>query len=800
MSRLLSALIIAFSAGLFLLLTALLVVPILVDPNDYKASIRHLVHQKTGHALRLHETIEISMGQFPQLTLALGQSEIEAVPGFGQEPLVTVDTLTMRVKLLPLLVGSLQVTHLSLAGLQVNLVRGRTGWGNWQGAKPSVMAHPAPLHPLDLSLLANLKPGEIHLADAEINYHDQRTGHTLSLTDLSFTTTPLESGLESQVGLRGKWMGTNPPSHGHFDLGSRVLLQKSAQTIQLQKMILTVHGHHPGATLKEMELDAKTDLLYHLNEGSAIFTQAEIHLNGWMDGLSFREGGISLKGTIEVGAKQASLRLPKVDLTARIKSDHLPPAGIELRSRSDLFIDLNRASAKGENLQINGPVGMFIRGSISGQNLKTQPTFSGNLAVDPFDFQALMIALGQHLPDPAFWKKTALTTRFQASLTDAVLSPLTLQLDETSLTGSLSLTNPVKPAVVFDLKGDHLDLDPYLPTKADQTLLKTSLSSTLPAPLSPKSHPSLAAWKRWNVDGKIALEQLQVRGVVLTDLFLTTSLREGIIRVPSLEGQLSQGQWEASMALDLNQHPPYLQLDNTLLGVEAASLLTPWTGTDYLAGTTWLTTQLQSRGFDTKSLLNTLQGTLSLTMKEGEIRGLGMVETIHAAYATLVDTPEEKLLATKRHSTETTPFSQLTATATLENGILKNQDLEARSPQLHLQGGGEANLATKWLDYTLSADLYTALKDLDANRAQKLKGKALSIRIRGPLGEAELSTTTDPDLSTLIRSTLKRAPQQEKGAEQVGGKEKVIRSLEWFEPNHGEKPAINKLGDEPFGF
>ncbi|MFQ5542536.1 MAG: AsmA family protein, partial [Candidatus Binatia bacterium] len=119
------------------MITAVILITVFVDPNNYKDQITATVKDKTGRNLTIGGNIELSF--FPWLGLELGPTELSNAPGFGKEPFVKVSNATIRVKVLPLFKGDVEMNKLILDGLALNLMKNRAGQTNWQdlARKPS---------------------------------------------------------------------------------------------------------------------------------------------------------------------------------------------------------------------------------------------------------------------------------------------------------------------------------------------------------------------------------------------------------------------------------------------------------------------------------------------------------------------------------------------------------------------------------------------------------------------------------------------------------------------------------------
>ncbi len=99
----------AISLGILLLifLLALVVIPLVVDPNDYKDQIQNVVKTHTGRDLNLTGDIKLSL--FPWIGVELGKTSLDNAAGFGSKPFAAIESVDIRVKLLPLLESKIEV-------------------------------------------------------------------------------------------------------------------------------------------------------------------------------------------------------------------------------------------------------------------------------------------------------------------------------------------------------------------------------------------------------------------------------------------------------------------------------------------------------------------------------------------------------------------------------------------------------------------------------------------------------------------------------------------------------------------
>ena len=105
-----------------LLLVATLVLPMVVDPNDYKDEISAAVTKKTGRDLTIGGDIKWSV--FPSIGLELSDVTLGNPNGFGEQPMLDIGEAGVSVKFLPLLKRQVEVIRLQRIQLRVTAATG----------------------------------------------------------------------------------------------------------------------------------------------------------------------------------------------------------------------------------------------------------------------------------------------------------------------------------------------------------------------------------------------------------------------------------------------------------------------------------------------------------------------------------------------------------------------------------------------------------------------------------------------------------------------------------------------------
>ncbi len=218
-------------------IAAAVLIPIFVNPNDYKPRIEALVKARTGRQLTLQGDIKLSV--FPWLGLRLGPTRLSNPPGFPGAPFAKVASGELRVKLLPLLDRRVELGTVVLDGLVLNLERNRDGRPNWTGfGRPGAATKPSSTESArgsGVPPIAALAIGGVRVIDATLRWNDRRSGTRYEVRDLNLTTGAIRSGRSFHVNLGFVLTGKALPKAGvkvrlrsgvTFDLGRRTLTLK----------------------------------------------------------------------------------------------------------------------------------------------------------------------------------------------------------------------------------------------------------------------------------------------------------------------------------------------------------------------------------------------------------------------------------------------------------------------------------------------------------------------------------------------------------------------------------------------
>ncbi len=181
-----------FAGLVVLVLVAIGLAALLIDPNDFKPEITSAVKNKIGRDLTIEGELKLSV--FPWLGVSTGNISLSNAQGFQDKPFATIGQSQVSIKLLSLLTKQLEVSQVVVDDLNLNLAINPQGIKNWadlgepQTAGSNTSASPIKQTSTNNATLAALAVGGISIKNAHIDWHDQQANQHFSLSAIHLNT------------------------------------------------------------------------------------------------------------------------------------------------------------------------------------------------------------------------------------------------------------------------------------------------------------------------------------------------------------------------------------------------------------------------------------------------------------------------------------------------------------------------------------------------------------------------------------------------------------------------------------
>ena len=697
------------------------------DPNDYKDRIVQAVQQKTGRTLVLEGDLALSF--FPSIGAKLGKASLSEPKNTKQ--FAAVESAVVAVKLLPLLSKQVIVDAVDLRGLRLNIVRDRSGRMNFEdlagGADSPAKAPEEPGTP-EAGTPVQVDIARVAISGADVTFTDQAAGTHYRLSKLDLETGRIANGVSAPVELSANIASEKDKAKIATRLNTMLTFDLAGQRYKLDKLELTAKGNY--ADIAGLNAVVKGNIEARTGSGEYI-----------ANALSVAASGKRTDGSFDV-----KLEAPKLTLT-RDKVEG-----------GKIVLDATSSDAKGKlnaKLRIASVSGAFSA-------VKAEPIDANIEAQGPgraYEAQ-LRGALTANLD-----KKTAGVS-------------FTGKVDESNVKGQAAVTRFSPLALTFDLEADQLNADKLLGNAPAQASAKPAFAggsspsgeaSSQPAPARGSSSAANQAKAGANAEdetidlsmlegidasGDIRVGKLILSNIRSEDVKATIKATRGRLDVAPISARLYEGTLGGSVSVQAGKTPVFA-VRPTLNGISVGPLLRDAAHIDTLEGKGSIQANLTTRGATVQALKKALNGTASVNLADGSVKGIdiaGAIRSVRAKIDQLKGRPVQSA-----DKTQKTDFTELKASFKVANGVAHNDDLSLKSPLLRLEGAGDIDIGEDRLNYLLKATLVATTKGQGGREADELAGLTVPVQLTGALASPQWSV----DVAGMAASLAKKKVQDE---------------------------------------
>jgi uncharacterized protein involved in outer membrane biogenesis len=262
------------------------------------------------------------------------------------------------------------------------------------------------------------------------------------------------------------------------------------------------------------------------------------------------------------------------------------------------------------------------------------------------------------------------------------------------------------------------------------------------APLEAAYEGMLAVRGGFAAEGSLSLGPFVYKGTKIGRSSLQVVMDAGVAKATLQQIELYGGAGQGSLTFDATGQTPAFTASVKLSGVSLLPLLGDAGGIRWIDGRGSVAVDLTGQGRTEEQIVETLQGKVQVAVADGAVTGIDIDRSLRALQRGRLDR-----LGPRRE--DRTPFSELSGTFDIANGIARNQDLKLVSAHLQLSGEGTVELAPRRLDYTLQTKIAGGPPDDGA--AVRIGTIELPIIIKGPLDRPEFTIKGQEGLTDTIR-------------------------------------------------
>ena len=261
------------------------------------------------------------------------------------------------------------------------------------------------------------------------------------------------------------------------------------------------------------------------------------------------------------------------------------------------------------------------------------------------------------------------------------------------------------------------------------------------APVEAAYEGTLAVKGGVAADGTLSLGRLAYKGLKVGPSRLAIAVDAGVAKVTLQQVELYGGAGQGSLTVDTTGQTPAIAASLQLTGVTLMPLLGDAAGIGWIDGRGTVALDLAAQGRSEPQIVETLQGKVQVSVADGAVTGIDIDRSLRALQRGRMDR-----LAPRRE--DRTPFSALSGTFDIANGVAKNDDLKLVGANLQLSGAGTIELTPRRIDYTLQTKISGSPDDGAALRIGTIE---LPISIKGSLDRPEFAIKGQEGLTDTIR-------------------------------------------------
>lgn len=180
-----------------LIIGGVVLIPMFVDVGKYLPNIEPMVTRQTGRSFSMGDDIKLSL--FPWAGIRLSDLTLGNPEGFEKNPMISVKSFEVRVKVLPLFSKQIEVDKFIVDSPSLILVKNKTGVGNWEhiGAadsitpdqknqtQPSQESSGAPGTTSTELPIKSFAVDRFDIVNGFLSYEDRGTGLSKKISDLN---------------------------------------------------------------------------------------------------------------------------------------------------------------------------------------------------------------------------------------------------------------------------------------------------------------------------------------------------------------------------------------------------------------------------------------------------------------------------------------------------------------------------------------------------------------------------------------------------------------------------------------
>lgn len=360
------------------------------------------------------------------------------------------------------------------------------------------------------------------------------------------------------------------------------------------------------------------------------------------------------------------------------------------------------------------------------------PSVNGAFSISAPNLRALASLAGASLPADnakAFRSLSAAGSVSTPAPNKASVRLKSLQFDDITASGDLSVDYGGVLNVVANLNTGPLNLNPYLTTGAP----------TESGPGWSKEKLDLGALSSVNGDFALRAKSVTAQNFQLGVSDVRAKLNRGKLDLNIKELGVYGGGVQGDIVVDGAQNNA-LQANISASAIRLLPMLKSLADLDMIEGVGALNMNVAGGGQSMHAIMNSLNGSGGMTLNDGALVGYNlaaMVRNIKGAFGA------------GGGNAQKTDFSEISGTFDIRKGLLTNADFKFLGPLIRIFGQGDVNLGTQTMSFRLTPKAVSTLEGQGG--AADVSGLSFPLLVSGPWSNLSIR----PDLEGGIANLLK---------------------------------------------
>ncbi len=621
-----------------ILIIAAILLKTLVNPNDYRDKITQLVKQKTGRTLLIQGDIKLQY--FPWIGIDVKQVTLDNPQGFTPSPFVKIGDAALKIKVLPLFWGNVEIKKIALHDTTINLITNANGLSNWQPQQAAAQnknkvthttstATPAPQQHKNTKRTTDISISNIEIDNANVHIINRQSAQRFDLTQFNLDSSSFNlDGEPFSIKTSYSLAQTAPQLKLTMQASSQIAFDQYDGDI-------TLSDTNIAGTITNLYSKLAKPVSFDTRIDKFVVNQKEFELEGYVS------------------------KIANFTVKANIKADRLK--GLKKLQGN---IEIPKFSPKQLAKQLNLPVKNSQQFQINNASANIKITTSGN--------------------------------KIQ-------LNPMTLKLDDATVNAKATYTTEPTANLTFAISANKLNLDELLPANNDSrpkstANVRTTVSSSNKTAASPSTATSNSALVDTNWQGKINVNNLIINKITFNNLRINTTNNAGHITFAPIKANLYNGSVDAQATVLANKSVPDYSFSATVAHVNIGQALTSMAHKQVMDGNANFNTQITTSGNTHNAIMRNLNGSGQLLVNNGKLFGFNLDSLVAQASAFL---GKGKVGKPKLSIGKETDFSRLSGSYKINHGLLTNNDLALVTNSAMATGRGQINMVNQTINYRM---------------------------------------------------------------------------------------------------